>query len=150
MAANGWRNRASLMLYTNITDSETETRRVTDWFKAEARQRADYNDAVDAVAGRLEGRVIDIYDSKAAGRPIITDVLLIGPDAVDIDYRRIVSMIVDRQDYAKMAGSPKASQNRSPGSGRRAPPKKSQNLQPRDSKGRFKKKPKSGKAGGRR
>ena len=66
-------------------------------------QRLSYDDAVDLAAERLEDRVYDLYDAALyKASPMIRDMLIHSPNETDVDYRRIVSMIVGKGDYNKL------------------------------------------------
>ena len=100
---HGWANRPTWALYTGITNGETEVKRVKGWFSSAANQRLSYDDAVDLAAERLEDRVYDLYDAALyKASPMIRDMLIHSPNETDVDYRRIVSMIVGKGDYNKL------------------------------------------------
>ena len=100
---NGWANRPTWALYTGITSYETELKRVRGWFSQAAAQRLTYNDAVDLAAERLEDEVYDLYDRALyQASPVIRDMLIHPPNETAVDYERIVTMIVGKNDYEKL------------------------------------------------
>ena len=100
---HGWANRPTWALYTGITNYETESKRVKGWFTTAANQRLSYDEAVELAAERLEDRVYDLYDAALyKASPMIRDMLIHSPNETDVDYERIVSMIVGKGDYNKL------------------------------------------------
>ena len=100
---NGWANRPTWALYTGITSYETELKRVRGWFSQAAAQRLTYDDAVDLAAERLEDEVYDLYDRALyQASPVIRDMLIHPPNETAVDYERIVTMIVGKNDYEKL------------------------------------------------
>ena len=114
---NGWANRPTWALYTGITSYETELKRVRGWFSQAAAQRLTYDDAVDLAAAqrltyddavdlaaeRLEDEVYDLYDRALyQASPVIRDMLIHPPNETAVDYERIVTMIVGKNDYEKL------------------------------------------------
>lgn len=100
---NGWANRPTWALYTGITSYETELKRVRGWFSQAAAQRLTYDDAVDLAAERLEDKVYDLYDRALyQASPVIRDMLIHPPNETAVDYERIVTMIVGKNDYEKL------------------------------------------------
>ena len=100
---HGWANRPTWALYTGITNGETEVKRVKGWFSQAANQRLSYDDAVDLAAERLEDRVYDLYDAALyKASPMIRDMLIHPPNETAVDYERIVTMIVGKNDYEKL------------------------------------------------
>ena len=100
---NGWANRPTWALYTGITSYETELKRVRGWFSQAAAQRLTYDDAVDLAAERLEDEVYDLYDRALYhASPVIRDMLIHPPNETAVDYQRIVTMIVGKNDYERL------------------------------------------------